>query len=82
MKSPMAPGSVHGLHLVVPDIDAARAELVGRGVDATELYHFGEGGQMPGPDPERRSYNTFLSFNDPDGNTWLVQEVKRSEQPA
>ena len=77
MKSPMAPGSVHGLHLVVSDIDAARAELVGRGVDAGELYHFGATGQTPGPDPERRSYNTFLSFSDPDGNTWLVQEVKR-----
>ncbi len=82
MKSPMAPGSVHGLHLVVADIDQARAELVGRGVDASELFHFGETGQTPGPDPERRSYNTFLSFSDPDGNTWLVQEVKRAEQTA
>ena len=58
--------------------DAARAELVGRGVEASELFHFAETGQIPGPDPERRSYNTFLSFNDPDGNTWLVQEVKRA----
>lgn len=78
MKSPTAPGSVHGLHLVVSDIDAARAELVGRGVDASELYHFAETGQMPGPDPDRRDYNTFISFNDPDGNSWLVQEVKRT----
>lgn len=78
MKSPTAPGSVHGLHLVVSDIDAARAELVGRGVDASELYHFAEAGQTPGPDPDRRDYNTFISFNDPDGNSWLVQEVKRT----
>jgi catechol 2,3-dioxygenase-like lactoylglutathione lyase family enzyme len=73
----MAPGSLHGLHLCVSDIDAARAQLVERGVDAGDLFHFGEGGQAPGPDPERRSYSTFLSFRDPDGNTWLVQEVKR-----
>lgn len=73
----MAPGSLHGLHLIVSDIDAARAQLVERGVDASELFHFGAEGQQPGPDPERQSYNTFLSFHDPDGNTWLVQEVKR-----
>ena len=48
-----------------------------RGVGASELFHFAEGGQTPGPDPERQSYNTFCSFEDPDGNTWLVQEVKR-----
>jgi predicted enzyme related to lactoylglutathione lyase len=73
----MAPGSLHGLHLCVSDIDVARAQLVGRGVDASELFHFGDAGQAPGPDPERRSYATFLSFHDPDGNSWLVQEVKR-----
>ena len=75
--SPMAPGTQHGLHLCVSDIDVARAELVERGVDASEFFHFGAQGQQPGPDPERESYNTFLSFNDPDGNTWLVQEVRR-----
>ena len=73
----MAPGSLHGLHLCVSDIDAARAQLIERGVDASELFHFGVDGQKPGPDPERATYNTFLSFHDPDGNTWLVQEVKR-----
>ena len=77
----MAPGSLHGLHLIVSDLDAARAQLVERGVDASEMFHFGEAGQQPGPDPERRSYSTFLSFKDPDGNSWLVQEVKRA-QPA
>ena len=78
MKSPMAPGSVQGLHLVVSDIDAARAELLGRGVEASELFHFEETGQVAGPDPDRRDYNSFCSFSDPDGNTWLVQEVKRA----
>jgi hypothetical protein len=75
--TPMAPGSIQGLHLVVTDIDRARAELMARGTEVSELFHFAEGGQAPGPDPERRDYNTFASFNDPDGNGWLVQEVRR-----
>ena len=78
----MTPGSLHGLHLCVSDIDVARAQLVEGGVDASEMFHFGAGGQEPGPDPERKSYNTFLSFHDPDGNTWLVQEVRRTEAGA
>jgi catechol 2,3-dioxygenase-like lactoylglutathione lyase family enzyme len=73
----MLPGSLHGLHLVVSDIEAARAELVGRGAEVGEPFHFGAAGQTPGLDPERRSYATFMPFQDPDGNTWLVQEVKR-----
>jgi catechol 2,3-dioxygenase-like lactoylglutathione lyase family enzyme len=77
-----AAGSVQGLHLIVPDIDAARAELVARGVDVSEIFHFGAGGQEPGPDPERSNYNSFLSFSDPDGNGWLVQEVKRAPGTA
>jgi catechol 2,3-dioxygenase-like lactoylglutathione lyase family enzyme len=72
----MAPGTLQGLHLCVSDIDVARAQLLDRGVEASELFHFGEGGQMAGPDPARASYNTFLSFRDPDGNGWLVQEKK------
>ena len=79
MRNTTAPGSLQGLHLVVSDIDAARAELIERGADASELFHFGPTGQVPGPDPQRSSYNTFLSFSDPDGNGWLVQEVKRAE---
>ncbi|MDQ6604532.1 MAG: VOC family protein [Chloroflexota bacterium] len=75
----VAPGSVQGLQLVVSDIVAARAELVERGVEASELFHFASGGQMPGPDPQRGDYETFFSFNDLDGNSWLVQEVRRSE---
>jgi catechol 2,3-dioxygenase-like lactoylglutathione lyase family enzyme len=77
MKQPERAGSLLGLHLIVPDIDAARAELAGRGVEVSEVFHFGEGGQRPGHDPERRDYNSFISFSDPDGNGWLVQEVKR-----
>ncbi|MDX6203092.1 MAG: hypothetical protein QOJ83_2592 [Frankiales bacterium] len=77
MKNPGSAGTLGGLHLVVADIDQARAELLSRGVEASEIYHFGEGGQQPGPDPERRDYNSFLSFADPDGNGWLVQEVHR-----
>jgi catechol 2,3-dioxygenase-like lactoylglutathione lyase family enzyme len=72
-----APGSVRGLHLVVRDIEAARAELVARGVDVSEVFHFEAGQQAPGPDPERRDYGSFLSFSDPDGNSWVVQEVRR-----
>jgi catechol 2,3-dioxygenase-like lactoylglutathione lyase family enzyme len=71
-------GAIQGLHLVVSDVDAARAELAGRGVDVSEVFHFEEGRQVPGPDPERRDYNSFISFDDPDGNAWLVQEVKRA----
>ena len=73
--SPAPPGSYAGLHLVVGDIEAARAELVSRGVDVSEPFHFGPQGQQPGPDPQRQSYNSFAAFSDPDGNGWLLQEV-------
>jgi catechol 2,3-dioxygenase-like lactoylglutathione lyase family enzyme len=79
MRNPDAAGSVQGLHLIVTDIDAARAELADRGLDVSEVFHFGPQGQTPGPDPQRASYNSFLSFSDPDGNGWLVQEVKAGE---
>ncbi len=78
MKNFDAAGSLGGLHLVVTDIEAARTELVGRGLEASDLYHFTETGQTDGPDPERQDYNTFFSFDDPDGNGWLVQEVRAS----
>jgi catechol 2,3-dioxygenase-like lactoylglutathione lyase family enzyme len=77
MKNDQRAGSIQGLHLIVTDLDAARTELAERGVEVSELFHFEEGGQTPGPDPERRSYNSFASFEDPDGNGWLVQEVRR-----
>jgi catechol 2,3-dioxygenase-like lactoylglutathione lyase family enzyme len=77
-----APGSVQGLHLVVTDIDAAHAELAERGVDIGEVFHFEAGKRASGPEPERRDYGSFLSFSDPDGNSWIVQEVRRSEPRA
>ena len=83
-----APGSAKGLYLVVSDIEAARKELLGRGVKVSEAFHGGSdvhaGADEPhlfgsvrvsGPDPERRSYFTLASFSDPDGNGWLLQEV-------
>ena len=69
------PGSIEGLHLVVTDIDAARAELAGRGVDIGEAFHFDAGGRVSGPHPERADYGSYLAFSDPDGNSWVVQEV-------
>jgi catechol 2,3-dioxygenase-like lactoylglutathione lyase family enzyme len=74
MRNPDAAGSVQGLHLVVTDLEAARAELVGRGVPAGEPYHFGPQGQAPGLHPERVAYGSYFSFSDPDGNGFLVQE--------
>ena len=72
-----APGSARGLYLVVSDIEAARAELVDRGVDVSEVFHRAGPGKPPlsGRDPERRSYSSFATFSDPDGNSWLLQEV-------
>jgi catechol 2,3-dioxygenase-like lactoylglutathione lyase family enzyme len=76
MRHVDAPGTLQGLHLVVADIDAARAELAGRGTEVGELIHYEDGAPIPGPDPERSDYGTFFSFSDPDGNGWLVQEVR------
>jgi catechol 2,3-dioxygenase-like lactoylglutathione lyase family enzyme len=69
-----APGSAQRLELVVSDIDAARQDLLDRGVDVGDVFHL-DGGPKPGPDPQRRSYQSYASFADPDGNTWLLQEV-------
>ncbi len=77
MKNPDAAGSLQGLHLVVEDIEAARGELVDRGVEPSEIFHFVDGNQQQGADPEHGDYNSFLSFGDPDGNGYLVQEVRR-----
>jgi catechol 2,3-dioxygenase-like lactoylglutathione lyase family enzyme len=73
-----APGSSQALYLIVDDIEAARADLISRGADVSEIWHGrgpGTEGHLPGPDPERSSYRTFASFADPDGNTWLLQEI-------
>ena len=77
MRNVEAAGSMNGLHLVVSDIDAARAELIGRGVSASDVFHFEDGVQAQGPDPQRSDYGSFFSFSDPDGNGWLVQEGRR-----
>jgi catechol 2,3-dioxygenase-like lactoylglutathione lyase family enzyme len=81
------PGSIDGLVLAVYDIDAARRELLSRGANVSEVFHDAGGGlgggfqagtqgRAPGPDPEGRSYASYASFNDPDGNGWLLQEIK------
>jgi catechol 2,3-dioxygenase-like lactoylglutathione lyase family enzyme len=70
------PGTYRGLYLITSDIEATRAQLVKRGVDVSEPFHFGPDGQTPGVDPQRGDYNSFVSFSDPDGNGWLIQEVK------
>ncbi|MCX4509298.1 glyoxalase [Streptomyces sp. NBC_01619] len=90
-----APGSTQGLYLIVYDIEVARAELVGRGIDVSELFHDAEGifahshdggkfvypagnkGQVAGPHPTRADYGTYATFSDPDGNGWVLQEVKQ-----
>jgi len=77
------PGSAQGTFLVVDDIEVARAELAGRGVDVSDVFHFdgnllhvtGTKGRLPGRDPKGSSYFSFASFSDPDGNSWLLQEV-------
>jgi catechol 2,3-dioxygenase-like lactoylglutathione lyase family enzyme len=73
----MMPGSLQNLYLVVDDIEKARANLVNRGIEMSEAFHFDGllGPRVSGPDPKRGSYGSFASFKDPDGNTWLLQEV-------
>jgi len=69
------PGSAQRMELVVYDIDAAREELISRGIEVGEVFHL-DGGPVPGPDPERRSYQSYAAFSDPDGNGWLLQEIR------
>jgi catechol 2,3-dioxygenase-like lactoylglutathione lyase family enzyme len=86
--TPAAPGSAQGLYLIVSDIEAARKNLLDRGVGVSEVFHGGDnvytGPDEPylfgrirvsGPDPEHRTYRSFASFRDPDGNGWLLQEI-------
>ena len=83
--TPAEPGSAQDLYLVVSDIEAARAVLVARGVEASEVFHEGAPGarfrqdgtdsRVSGPAPEHASYGSFVSFSDPDGNSWLLQEI-------
>jgi hypothetical protein len=79
------PGSAHGLYLIVSDIEAGRDELLNRGAKVSEVFHSGvpgaqldpegAGDRVNGPDPDHASYNSFATFEDPDGNGWLLQEV-------
>ena len=81
-----APGSAQGLYLIVSEIEAARDELVARGAEISEVFHAGTpgaqfqhdgtGGRVSGPAPDRASYRSFATFSDPDGNSWLLQEIK------
>jgi catechol 2,3-dioxygenase-like lactoylglutathione lyase family enzyme len=73
----LAPGALQNLYLVVSDLEAARAELAGRGVAVSETFHRVAGQRAPGPDPEGKSYSSFATFSDPDGNGWLLQEIKQ-----
>jgi hypothetical protein len=78
-----APGSVRDLMLIVRDIEAARAQLIGCGADVSPVFHdaggvfhhAGTNARVPGPDPQGRSYCSWASFSDPDGNGWLLQEI-------
>ena len=79
---PGSPASIHlgtgpalPRFLIVNDIEAARAELIGRGVDVSEVFHRGPQGRISGPDPDRPSYGSLAAFSDPDGNVWLIQQV-------
>ncbi|HEX2088213.1 MAG TPA: VOC family protein [Solirubrobacteraceae bacterium] len=84
--TPATPGSVSGLVLAVSDIDAAHDDLVARGIDVSDVFHgvdsvFGSAKRQPGADPDHGAYQSFVSFSDPDGNGWLLQEV-RSRLPG
>ena len=70
-----APGSAQRTYLIVSDIQAARDALVAAGIEVSEIFHFGPDGPVGGPDPERRSYSSLATFSDPDGNSWLLQEI-------
>jgi len=80
---PAPPGSIAGMFLAVTDVETARAELIERGADVSEVFHDAAGGPMrgdpathaPGPDPQRRSYASYATFDDPDGNTFVLQEL-------
>ena len=76
--STMTPGSIKDMYLVVDDLQAARDELISRGADVSEIWHgrgLGTEGHLPGPAPEHQSYGSFATFSDPDGNSYLLQEI-------
>jgi catechol 2,3-dioxygenase-like lactoylglutathione lyase family enzyme len=74
-RTSAAPGSAQNQFLIVSDIQAARNELAGRGVEVSEIFHLGPTGPVSGPAPDRATYRSFATFSDPDGNSWLLQEI-------
>ena len=76
------PGSYRGTHLVVDDIEGAHAELTGRGVKVSDIRHMTPQGWQPGPDPQHADFGSFADFADPDGNTWVLQEVRKGKAAA
>jgi catechol 2,3-dioxygenase-like lactoylglutathione lyase family enzyme len=78
--STLPPGSIKDMYLIVDDLQAARDELISRGADVSEIWHgrgLGSEGHQPGPAPEHQSYGSFASFSDPDGNSYLLQEITK-----
>jgi catechol 2,3-dioxygenase-like lactoylglutathione lyase family enzyme len=73
----LKPGSLECGYLVTSDIEATRADLVSRGVEVSEPFHFGPKGQTPGAHPEHQDYNSYMTFQDPDGNSWMIQEIRK-----
>jgi catechol 2,3-dioxygenase-like lactoylglutathione lyase family enzyme len=74
-RTTAAPGSAQGLWLIVSDLQAALDKLAAAGIEVSEVYHTGANGKASGLDPERHSYRSFASLQDPDGNRWILQEV-------
>ena len=74
-RTSAAPGSAQNQFLIVSDIEAARDELAERGVEVSEIFHFGPDGRVSGPAPDHATYCSFATFSDPDGNRWLLQEI-------
>jgi catechol 2,3-dioxygenase-like lactoylglutathione lyase family enzyme len=74
-RTSAAPGSSQNQFVIVSDIQAARDDLAGRGVEVSEIFHFGPNGRANGPAPDHGTYRSFATFSDPDGNSWLLQEI-------
>jgi catechol 2,3-dioxygenase-like lactoylglutathione lyase family enzyme len=74
-RTSAAPGSAQNQFLIVSDIQGARDELARRGVEVSEIFHFGQNGSVSGPAPDHATYGSFATFSDPDGNSWLLQEI-------
>ncbi|MFL6279417.1 MAG: VOC family protein, partial [Vicinamibacterales bacterium] len=77
LSTTAVPGSAQGMFLVVSDVEAARNQIIARGVAVSEIFHFdGDHHPVPGLDPKLQSYGSYASFSDPDGNRWILQQIK------